>query len=90
MTHQLYIFDTWVEYIQLQAKIVSWVGAMKTKTQQRLIKFLVEELAVPGDSIKLTLRHSQENPTVLPMVLWKYGLINLRQLEKIWDWAENV
>lgn len=90
MTHQLYIFDTWVEYIQLQVKIVSWVGAMKTKTQQRLIKFLVEELAVPGDSVKLALRHSQENPTVLPMVLWKYGLINLRQLEKIWDWAENV
>ncbi|MCU0536971.1 MAG: DUF2949 domain-containing protein [Hydrococcus sp. Prado102] len=66
---------------------------MKTKKKQRFIEFLVEELAIPTDAIKLALRHSQdsqENLTVMPMVLWQYGLINLRQLEKIWDWTENV
>jgi Protein of unknown function (DUF2949) len=63
---------------------------MKTKKKQRFIDFLADELAIPTDAIKLALRHSQENLTVMPMVLWQYGLINLKQLEKIWDWTENV
>jgi Protein of unknown function (DUF2949) len=62
---------------------------MKTK-QQRLIQFLIEELAIPPRSVNLALdrSQSQDNPTILPMVLWQYGLINLRQLEKIWDWND--
>lgn len=63
---------------------------MKTKKKQRFIDFLVNDLAIPTDAIKLGLRHSQENLTVMPMVLLQYGLINLKQLEKIWDWTENV
>lgn len=63
---------------------------MKTRKKQKFIEFLVEELAIPTDAIKLALRHSQENLTLMPMVLLQYGLINLRQLEKIWDWAENI
>jgi hypothetical protein len=63
---------------------------MKSKHQQPLINFLVQELAIPTRSVNLALDRSQDNPTALPMILWQYGLINLRQLEKIWDWIETV
>jgi hypothetical protein len=90
LTHEFYRFDTLVDYIQLQDKIFSKFRAMKPQRQHKLIKFLVEELAIPTASIKLALDRSQENITVLPMILWQYGLINLRQLEKIWDWTETI
>jgi hypothetical protein len=63
---------------------------MKTRNQGRLIKFIVEELEVPTASVKLAFNRSQKNLTLLPMVLWQYGLINLQQLERIWDWSETT
>jgi len=62
---------------------------MKTQ-KHRLIQFLRDELGLPSNSIQLALDRSQENTSLLPMILWKYGLVNIRQLEKIWDWMETV
>ena len=63
---------------------------MKPKKQQQLIRFLLEELAIPAESIKMALRHSQPNPVFLPLILWQYGLVSLKQLEQIWDWLETI
>lgn len=53
-----------------------------------LIKFLQDELDVSQASINMALRHCEQDPGPLPMVLWQYGLISLDQLERIYDWME--
>lgn len=53
-----------------------------------LIQFLQNDLAIPKDAIAVALRHCEQDPGPLPMVLWKYGLITIEQLEKIYDWLE--
>ncbi|HEY9888575.1 MAG TPA: DUF2949 domain-containing protein [Candidatus Obscuribacterales bacterium] len=53
-----------------------------------LIRFLQHDLAVSQDSINVALRHCEQDPGPLPMVLWQYGLITLEQLEQIYDWLE--
>ncbi len=57
---------------------------------EKLIQFLQQDLGVSIDQIELALRHIQETPDQLPMILWQYGLINLGQLDKIFDWLETV
>jgi hypothetical protein len=29
------------------------------------------------------------DPGPLPMILWRYGLVTIAQLEKIYDWMEQ-
>lgn len=58
--------------------------------QAKLINFLQTELAVSHDSIAIALRHDRQSPSELPMILWQYGLVTLRQLEQIFDWLETV
>jgi len=58
----------------------------KSKTQ--LINFLQEELAISASFILLALRRQKRNPGPLPMVLWQYGLISLKQLEQIFNWLD--
>ena len=57
---------------------------------QQLIHFLTTELEIPLSQVKLALRHIPETPNQLPMMLWHYGLINLEQLEQIFDWLGTV
>jgi hypothetical protein len=54
-----------------------------------LVSFLRDDLALPADSIELAVRHSQQDLGPLPMVLWRYGLVTLDQLEKLYDWLES-
>jgi hypothetical protein len=55
----------------------------------QLINFLQEELAVSPSSIAIALRYSENNLAPLHMVLWKYGLVSLQQLDRIFDWLES-
>ncbi len=63
---------------------------MSPTTYSRLIHFLQEDLAISSACIAVALRHSQQDPGPLPMILWQYGLITLEQLEKVYDWLETV
>ncbi|NJN59846.1 MAG: DUF2949 domain-containing protein [Leptolyngbyaceae cyanobacterium SL_5_9] len=63
---------------------------MKPTLRNRLIQFLQEELAIPAKGIAIALRHDEEIPNHLPMVLWQYGLVTLEQLDKIFDWLETA
>jgi hypothetical protein len=56
----------------------------------QFISFLAEELAIPVEAITLALKHCEQNPDFLPMILWQYGLVNLDQLSQIFDWLEKV
>ena len=55
-------------------------------TMTNLISFLQEELALPADSIALAQRQGEQDPSLLLMILWQYGLVTLAQLEQVWDW----
>jgi Protein of unknown function (DUF2949) len=63
---------------------------MATTTQNRLLRFLKEELLLPSDSIDLALRHTIKSSGSLPIILWQYGLITLEQLSSIYDWLETA
>lgn len=54
----------------------------------QLITFLQEELDLSATSIAIALRHSEQDPGPLPMILWQYGLVSLEELEQIFDWLE--
>jgi hypothetical protein len=53
-----------------------------------LIQFLQDDLALSSSSIAMALKHSEQDSGPLPMILWKYGLITIDQLDRIFDWME--
>ncbi len=63
---------------------------MAPKTYTKFLHFLQEELAISRDSIAIALRHREQDPGLLPMILWQYGLVTLEQLDKIYDWLETA
>ena len=62
---------------------------MAPATYSRLIRFLEEELALSPSSIEMALRHREQDPGPLPMILWNYGLITIEQLDRIFEWMES-
>ena len=63
---------------------------MTNQSQSQLIDFLRNKLAVPSESLKMAMRFTESSFGSLPMVLWQYGLIDLIQLEQVFDWQENI
>lgn len=61
---------------------------MNPTTHIQLINFLQSELGIPANSIATALRHPEQTPSLLPMILWQYGLVTLEQLDQIFDWLE--
>lgn len=63
---------------------------MPQKTYSRLLQFLQEELSLPKASIAIAQRSADQDRGPLPVVLWQYGLINLDELNQIYDWLERA
>lgn len=59
------------------------------RSNTQLIDFLQQELALSATSIAIALRHCEQDPGPLPMILWQYGLVSIEQLEQIFDWLEG-
>jgi len=59
------------------------------RSTTQLINFLQKELALSAAAIAMALRHREQDPGPLPMILWQYGLVSLEQLEQIFDWLEG-
>lgn len=59
------------------------------RSHSQLIDFLEHELAISATSIAMALRHREQDPGPLPMILWQYGLVSLEELEQIFDWLEG-
>ncbi len=62
---------------------------MPHTTSKQFLRFLHEELCLPVDSIAIAQRSMKETQGPLPMLLWQYGLINLNELDKIYDWLDG-
>ncbi len=63
---------------------------LKPNKDSKFIRFLREELALSSDSLSIALRQREEDPSLLSMILWQYGLITIEQLERIYDWMETI
>ncbi len=55
---------------------------------ERLINFLRKELDIPIDAISLAQKSGNIEPNILPIVLWQYGFLNTRQLDRVFEWLE--
>lgn len=56
----------------------------------RLVRFLQDDLAIPASAMAIALRQDEQDSTLLPMILWQYGLITLDQLNQVFDWLETI
>ncbi|PSB34921.1 DUF2949 domain-containing protein [Stenomitos frigidus] len=63
---------------------------MKTGELAQFIRFLQDDLMIPDAGLQLALRHPEQSPSLLPMILWQYGLVTLAQLNQIFDWLEQA
>ncbi|BAY26595.1 hypothetical protein NIES2100_64110 [Calothrix sp. NIES-2100] len=55
-------------------------------SDKQFLNFLHNELELSSADISVALRHQQMDNGPLPMLLWQYGLVDLEQLERIFDW----
>ncbi|MBD1922033.1 DUF2949 domain-containing protein [Microcoleus sp. FACHB-831] len=63
---------------------------MAPANYSRFLRFLQEDLAISKASMAIALRHREQDPGPLPMILWQYGLVTLEQLDRIYDWLETA
>jgi hypothetical protein len=55
----------------------------------QFVNFLRQDLNLSDDSVQLALKQSRSEYGRLPIVLWQYGLVNLAELDQIYDWFES-
>ena len=55
---------------------------------EQLIDFLRSELHISAEAISLAQRTQNLEPNILPIILWQYGLLNTKQLDRVFDWLE--
>ncbi len=60
-----------------------------SEQNQKLVRFLQQELNIPAESIALVQRHPELPYSSFPMLLWRYGLITVTQLDRIFDWLDH-
>ena len=58
-------------------------------SDREFINFLKKELLLTSCDISVAVRKSRLDKGPLPMLLWQYGLVNIEQLERIFDWLES-
>ncbi|RAM50136.1 MAG: DUF2949 domain-containing protein [Hapalosiphonaceae cyanobacterium JJU2] len=59
------------------------------QTEIKFINFLQNELELSSGDIDVALRKRELENGPLPMLLWQYGLVDIEQLERIFDWLEK-
>lgn len=60
------------------------------ESNRLLTRFLQEDLGIPQESVEMATRYASSSAGSVPMVLWQYGLIDLNQLDRVFDWMETV
>ncbi|MEO0532408.1 MAG: DUF2949 domain-containing protein [Cyanobacteria bacterium P01_A01_bin.123] len=57
--------------------------------ESQFIQFLESDLSLSNASVSLALRHYDGDFSLLPIILWKYGLVTLDEVSYMFDWLEN-
>lgn len=59
------------------------------EANRELIHFLQEDLGIPEESVDMAMRRASSSVGSVPMILWQYGLIDLNQLDQVFDWMDT-
>ena len=62
---------------------------MKKDSLHDPINFLLTDIGLSKSAINLGIKLSNKNNASLPITLWSYGLINLDELDRIYDYLWN-
>jgi hypothetical protein len=54
-----------------------------------LLAFLRHQLGLSEGALELGQRQATLEQAPFPVVLWRYGLINLEQLERVYAWQDS-
>ena len=54
-----------------------------------LLQFLQRRLGLSPSALELGQRPAELEQAPLPIVLWSFGLLNLQQLEDVFDWQNS-
>ena len=54
-----------------------------------LVRYLRQDLGLGENALNLGLKQAQREQAPLPVVLWRFGLISLEQLDKVLAWQDN-
>jgi hypothetical protein len=55
-----------------------------------LMNFLQEEFSIPTHDLTFAWQRSEEIVTLLPVILWQYGFVDLMQLDRILNWLQEI
>ncbi len=61
----------------------------QSKSSEKLIAFLTDKLGISDNALKLGQRQSELEQSPLPIVLWSFGLLTLKQLEDVLNWQDG-
>lgn len=61
---------------------------MKSTMLEKLINFLRSELGISAAEISLAQKTDTLEPYTLPIILWQYGMLDKKQLDRVFDWLE--
>lgn len=53
------------------------------------MQFLQRKLGLSDSALSLGLRQSELEQAPLPIVLWSFGLLSLKQYQQVLDWESN-
>jgi hypothetical protein len=59
---------------------------MTQMTYLQLLQYLKIDLAISSASIEQAVQQLGQDFHLLPIALWQYGLITLKQLDQTYDW----
>jgi hypothetical protein len=73
------------------AALISMAGMVISSSPQpapspALLRQLRQELGLSESALSLGLRQAELEQAPLPVVLWRFGLINLEQLDQVFAW----
>lgn len=57
---------------------------------EKLIQFMHSDLGISHEAIILAQKLEEPEPNILPIVLWQYGFLDRKQLDRVFDWLETV
>ena len=53
------------------------------------LRFIEQKIGVSEKALSLGLRQADLEQAPLPIVLWSFGLLNLSQLEQVFEWQSS-
>ena len=54
-----------------------------------LLRYLRQQLGLSESALALGLKQAEQEQAPLPVVLWRFGLITLEQLDAVFGWQDQ-